>query len=104
MNSDIWRQFILVSGGPLRLLESKSNIAALPRNAESNTLILKGDGVWFPAVKGSLWVAGCRPRDPGDVPAEDIYPLVRVLLDATLVPVSDASREEFAAWLRGDVR
>ena len=104
MSSAVWRQFIVVSGEPLQLLESKSNIAAARRNPESNTLIIKGDGVWFPEVKGASWVAGCRARLADDVPADDIYPLLRVLLDGTPMLTSDAPREEIAAWLRGDAR
>jgi hypothetical protein len=99
-----WRQFIMVRGESLRLLESISNIGGARRDPEANALIFQGDGIYFPEMHGLSWAAACCPRRSDDVPADDIYPVLRVLLDATLIPFSDAPRAEVEAWLRERAR
>jgi hypothetical protein len=100
----IWRQAIAVRGDSLRLLDSVSNIAAARRDPESNTLIIQGEGVWFPSMHGLSWVAACTQRQSADISLSDISPILRVLLDATPIPMSEAPRAEIAAWLRGEAR
>jgi hypothetical protein len=96
---NIWRQYFLVGGDSLRLVTDISNVC-LRDPAKHNTLILKGDGPYFPPMHGTSWAARCAPRLENDVVASDLTPLLRVLLDATLTPLSDAPREEIEAWLR----
>jgi hypothetical protein len=103
-DSKSWHQAIAVRGDSLRLLEDASNIAAARRDPTADTVILRGEGVWFPDMRGVSWVATCTPRGPGDVALSDISPILRMLLDATPLPMSDAPREDIAAWLRGDAR
>jgi len=101
-----WRQFIIVRGESLALLESVSNIAGARRDPESNTVILQGDGVRFPEMHDahSSWAALCVPRRPEDIAASDIYPILRVLLDAAVAVFSDDPRADVAAWLRERAR
>lgn len=97
--SKIWRQYISVREESRQLLESVSNLAAARRDPAANTLILRGDGRWFPELRGHSWAALCDERRPDDVELSDLTPILRLLLDATSLPVSDASRAEVEAWL-----
>jgi hypothetical protein len=101
-SNSMWRQVVAVRGDSLQLLELLTTFRR--SKPDSNTLILQGDGVWFPEMHGLSWAAACRPRRPDDVPVGDIRPLLQMLLDATVMPMSDAPRADVAAWLRGESR
>ena len=100
----LWHQYIAVTGESLRLLEAHSNISDARRDPESNTVIISGRGLWFPEMRGLSWAAECTQLQSDDIPFDDISPILRVLLDATPIPTSNAPREDIAAWLRGDAR
>jgi hypothetical protein len=102
---ETWRQFLLVRGDALRLLESVSNIAGARRAPGSNACFIQGDGPFFPEMHdGGSWAAMCAQRRPDDAPADDIYPILRAILGATLITFSDAPRAEVEAWLRERAR
>jgi hypothetical protein len=100
----LWRQAIAVRGDSLRFLEAFSNVACARRDPTADTLILRGDGPWFPEMRGLSWAATCTQRQSDDVSLDDISPILRALLDATPIPISDAPREDIATWLRGNAR
>jgi hypothetical protein len=95
----VWRQAIGVRGNALQLLESVSNVSR--RNPEANTLILQGEGAWFPQMSGPSWAAICGERKPDATPLSDLTPILRLLLDEAPLATSDAPRGDVEAWLRG---
>ena len=95
-----WRQYISIRGDSLRLVESVTNIAGARRDPTADTVILRGDGPWFPEMGGGSWVALCDERRPDDIDLSDLTPILWLLLDAALLPVSDAPRSKVEAWLR----
>jgi hypothetical protein len=93
-----WRQYVVVRGESLRLLQSVSDIAL--RDPTANTLTLEGDGAWFPAMHGLSWAAMCCPRQPDDAALSDLAPALRTLLKAVPILFSDATAAEVETWLR----
>lgn len=94
------RQYIGVRGQSRELVESAApNLASARRDATADTLILRGDGLWFPPIGGDSWAALCDKRRPDDLELSDLTPILRLLLDATVLPVSDATPAEIEAWL-----
>ncbi len=100
--SDSWHQLLILRGDAIRLVERVSNYAR--RDPESNEVTLRGDGAWFPKMRGLSWVAMCIQSRHEYPQLGDLRPILHVLLDATPMPMSDAPREEVAAWLHGDAR
>jgi hypothetical protein len=99
-----FRQFIIIRDRALRHIEAVSNLACARRDPESNTLILAGDGPFFPAMGGAHWAARCSPRQPDDLPLDDLSPILRVLFAMSGLTTSSAPRAEVQAWLRGQKR
>lgn len=95
----VWRQFIVVQDESRLLLEHLSNIGKAARSSDT-ALVLRGHGPWYPAMRGPSWGATCAERQPGDSPLSDLTPLLRILLDATPIPVSDAPSADVQTWLQ----
>jgi hypothetical protein len=92
----VWRQYLAARGESAALLERCSNIA---RRDCTATVILRGAGPFFPQMHGSSWAAMCDPRQVDDVALGDLTPILRLLLDSTMLPQSNAPRAELEAWL-----
>ena len=93
-----FRQFIAVKGNALRLLEEVAVITVVDR---SNTVILQGDGDYFPEFRGADWAAMCAPRKGADIALDDIRPILAVLIREAPLAITDATRDEVETFMRG---
>ena len=94
-----WRQFIVVRGGALRLLECVSNIAI--QNPANNTVVIRGGGGYFPEFRGSGWAAVCAPCTGFDVELSDLRPILEMLIREAPLALTDAARDEVEKFMRG---
>ncbi len=86
-----WRQFIAVRGNALRVLESASNISATD---QSNTVVVRGHGDYFPEIHGPDWAAMCAPLDHTEIALDDIRPYLDLLMRDAPIAVTDAPIDE----------
>ena len=94
-----WRQYLVVRGESLRLLQSVSNLA-LRDPTSNNTLTLEGDGPWFPSMHGVSWAAMCCGRQADDVDLNDLTPVLYTIFKSAPMCFSDAPRAEIEAFFR----
>lgn len=92
---------LVESASPNLLTARRSNGELVGKDPTADMLILTGYGKWFPAMEGTSWAAICDEPMPDDRRLSDITPILYMLLEATVLPMSDASPAEVAAWLKG---